>query len=111
MGPLASRSFAYRSWVEISLKQIVQNFLAVRDVVGPGVEVMPVVKADAYRHGAVEVSRALAVAGSRWLAASNEQEGDILRERGITTRILVLADVLPSELACLLDYNLTPVIH
>ncbi len=42
MGP-----FAYRSWVEISLKQIVENFRAVREVVGPDVEVMPVVKADA----------------------------------------------------------------
>jgi alanine racemase len=106
MGP-----FAYRSWVEISLKQIAGNFHAVRDVVGPNVEVMPVVKADAYRHGAVEVSRALAAAGARWLAVSNVEEGAILRDRGITTRILVMADFLPAERAGLLDYNLTPVIH
>jgi alanine racemase len=106
MGP-----FAYRSWVEISLKQIVANFRAVSDVVGPNVEVMPVVKADAYRHGAVEVSRALAAAGARWLAVSNVEEGAILRDRGITTRILVMADFLPAERAGLLDYNLTPVIH
>jgi alanine racemase len=106
MGP-----FAFRSWVEISLKQIVQNFLAVRDVVGPGVEVMAVVKADAYRHGAVEVSRALSSAGARWLAVSNVEEGAILRDRGITTRILVMADFLPAERSGLLDYNLTPVIH
>ncbi len=106
MGP-----FAYRSWVEISLKQIVENFRAVRDVVGPDVEVMPVVKADAYRHGAVEVSRALEAAGARWLAVSNVEEGAILRDRGITTRILVMADFLPAERAGLLDYNLTPVIH
>jgi alanine racemase len=106
MGP-----FAYRSWVEISLKQIVDNFRAVCRVVGPAVEVMPVVKADAYRHGAVEVSRALAAAGARWLAVSNVEEGAILRDRGITTRILVMADFLPAERAGLLDYNLTPVIH
>ncbi|MGA2877447.1 MAG: alanine racemase [Bryobacteraceae bacterium] len=106
MGP-----FAYRSWVEISLKQIVENFRAVRDVVGPGVEVMPVVKADAYRHGAVEVSRALATAGARWLAVSNVEEGAILRDRGIATRILVMADFLPAERSGLLDYDLTPVIH
>lgn len=105
------RSFARRSWVEISLKQIVQNFRAVCDVVGAGVEVMPVVKADAYRHGAVEVSRALAAAGARWLAVSNVEEGVILRERGIATRILVMADFLPAERSGLLDYNLTPVIH
>jgi alanine racemase len=106
MGP-----FAFRSWVEISLKQIAANFRAVRDVVGPDVEVMPVVKADAYRHGAVEVSRALAAAGARWLAVSNVEEGAILRDRGIATRILVMADFLPAERAGLLDYNLTPVIH
>jgi alanine racemase len=106
MGP-----FAYRSWVEISLKQITANYRAVRDVVGPGVEVMPVVKADAYRHGAVEVSRALVAAGARWLAVSNVEEGVILREHGITTRILVMADFLPAERSGLLDYELTPVIH
>jgi alanine racemase len=106
MGP-----FAFRSWVEISLKQIAENFRAVLKVVGPEVEVMPVVKADAYRHGAVEVSRALAAAGARWLAVSNVEEGAILRDRGITTRILVMADFLAAERAGLLEYNLTPVLH
>ena len=106
MGP-----FAYRSWVEISLQQIAANFQAVRDVVGGDVEVMPVVKADAYRHGAVEVSRALMKAGARWLAVSNVEEGAILRDRGIGARILVMADFLPAERTGLFDYNLTPVIH
>ncbi len=106
MGP-----FAYRSWVEISLKQIAENFQAIRDVVGDGVEVMPVVKADAYRHGAIQVSRRLTGAGARWLAVSNVEEGVILRENGITARILVMADFLPDERAGLLDYKLTPVIH
>ncbi len=102
---------AYRSWVEISLKQIADNFNAVRTVVGPDVEVMPVVKADAYRHGAVEVSQRLIAEGARWLAVSNVDEGAILREHGITSRILVMADFLPVERARLLDCNLTPVIH
>jgi alanine racemase len=102
---------AFRSWVEISLKQIAANYQAIRDVVGPGVEVMPVVKADAYRHGAIEVSHTLASVGARWLAVSNVEEGVILRENGITARILVMADFLPDERAGLLDYNLTPVIH
>ena len=111
MGAFPYQSFARRSWVEISLKQIAANFRAVRDVVGPGVEVMPVVKADAYRHGAVEVSRTLAEAGARWLAVSNVEEGAILRDRGITGRILVMADFLPAERAGLVDFDLTPVIH
>jgi alanine racemase len=102
---------AFRSWVEISLQQIAANFQAIREVVGPGVEVMPVVKADAYRHGAIEVSRRLTSDGARWLAVSNVEEGVILRESGVTARILVMADFLPAERQSLLDFNLTPVIH
>ena len=48
-----------RSWVEVSLGRIRENFRAVRSLVGTGADVMPVVKADAYRHGAIEVSRVL----------------------------------------------------
>jgi len=102
---------AFRSWVEISLTQIAANFQAIRQLVGPDVEVMPVVKADAYRHGAVEVSRTLTSVGARWLAVSNVEEGVILRENGIAARILVMADFLPSERPSLLHHNLTPVIH
>jgi len=75
------------------------------------VEVMPVVKADAYRHGAVEVSGRLIAEGARWLAVSSVEEGAALRDAGIDARILVMADFLPAERAGLLDYRLTPVIH
>lgn len=102
---------AYRSWVEVSRQQIADNFQAVRQVVGESVEVMPVVKADAYRHGAVEVSRVLEREGTHWLAVSSVEEGVALREAGIHTRILVMADFLPSEREALLHYELTPAIH
>lgn len=100
-----------RSWVEISRGQIAANFEAVRSLVGVGVEVMPVVKADAYRHGAVEVSRTLIRQGARWLAVSNTDEGIALRDGGIAARILVMADFLPFTREAMLDYDLTPVIH
>jgi alanine racemase len=101
----------YRSWVEVSRAQIGANFDAIRQTVGANVEVMPVVKADAYRHGAVEVSRVLEERGARWLAVSNTDEGVALRDAGIRTRILVMADFLPFTREALLSYNLTPVIH
>ena len=101
----------YRSWVEVSRAQIAANFQAIRQVVGNSVEVMPVVKADAYRHGAVEVSRVLEEQGARWLAVSNTEEGVALRDAGIRARILVMADFLPFTREALLAYNLTPVIH
>src|SRR3954467_14694743 len=101
----------YRSWVEISRAQISENFAAIRQAVGPDTQVMPVVKADAYRHGAVEVSRILEADGARWLAVSNTEEGVVLREAGIKARILVMADFLPFTRGAMLAHNLTPVIH
>jgi alanine racemase len=101
----------YRSWVEVSRERIAENFRAVRDTVGQEVEVMPVVKADAYRHGAEEVSRVLEVAGAKWLAVSSVEEGVSLRQSGIGTRILVMADFLPCEREALIDNRLTPAIH
>ena len=85
----------YRSWVEVSRRQLGDNFTAIQKLVGPGVEVMPGVKADAYRHGAVEVSRVLVQRGAKWLAVSNTEEGVTLRDAGIRARILVMADFLP----------------
>lgn len=101
----------YRSWVEVSRAQIARNFLSIRHAVGNDVEVMPVVKADAYRHGAVEVSKTLEASGARWLAVSNTDEGVALRDAGINTRILLMADFLPFTREAMLAHNLTPVIH
>ena len=101
----------YRSWVEVSRPQIAANYQAIRRVVGPETEIMPVVKADAYRHGAVEVSRTLEQQGARWLAVSNTDEGIALREAGIHARILVMADFLPFTREAMLAHRLTPVVH
>jgi len=100
-----------RSWVEVSRTRIRENYRAVRALVGQTAEVMPVVKADAYRHGAIEISRVLESEGVRWLAVSNVDEGVALRSAGIGTRILVMADFLPEERGALETFRLTPVIH
>src|SRR4051794_13807502 len=101
----------YRSWVEVSRQQIGDNFDAIKNVVGAAVDVMPVVKADAYRHGAVEVSKVLEQRGATWLAVSSTEEGVALRDAGIRARILVMADFLPFTREAMLAYELTPVIH
>jgi alanine racemase len=105
------KALPYRSWVEVSRPQIAANFRAIQRVVGKSVEIMPVVKADAYRHGAIEVSRTLEQQGARWLAVSNTEEGVALREAGISARILVMADFLPFTREAMLAHHLTPVIH
>ena len=100
-----------RSWIEVSRRRIRENFRAVRALVGAHAEIMPVVKADAYGHGAVEVSRVLESEGAGWLAVASIEEGVALRDAGIAARILVMADFLPADRPALEQYRLTPVVH
>ena len=102
----------FRSYVLVSRDQIARNFRNVRSVVGPNVEVLGVVKADAYGHGALEVSRVLVAEGARWLAVSSVDEGITLRSGGIRgPRILVMGGFLPYEAQALLEFDLTPAVH
>lgn len=101
----------YRSYALISRERIARNYRAVCAAVGSGVDVLGVVKADAYGHGAVEVARVLEAEGARWLAVSSVEEGVALREGGIQARILVMGGFLPQECEALLEYRLTPAVH
>jgi alanine racemase len=101
----------YRSYVLVSLGQIARNYRNVCAAVGAGVEVMAVVKADAYGHGALAVSRRLVREGAKWLAVSSVDEGVALRLAGIPARILVMAGFLPQEREAVVEYDLTPTAH
>jgi alanine racemase len=101
----------YRSYVLISRDRLAANYREVRRAVGPGIEVLAVVKADAYGHGAVEVARVLAAEGANWLGVSSVDEGVTLRCAGIQSRILVMAGFLKCEGAALVEYDLTPAVH
>lgn len=109
---MESVSAPYRSYALVSREQIARNYRNVRSVVGPGVEVAGVVKADAYGHGMLEVSRVLTAEGAKHLAVSSVEEGALLREAGIHgTRILVMGGFLPYEGKALVEYDLTPAVH
>ena len=109
---MGSVSAPYRSYVLVSRGEIARNYRNVRSAVGPGVEVAGVVKADAYGHGALEVSRVLEREGARWLAVSSVDEGVALRQGGIrASRILVMGGFLPYEADALVEHGLTPAVH
>src|SRR5438094_5856606 len=105
-------SAPFRSYVLVSREQIARNYRNVCSVVGPGVTVAGVVKADAYGHGSLEVSRILVAEGAKWLAVSSVDEGVQLRAGGIhKPRILVMGGFLPHEAEALVEFNLTPAVH
>ena len=86
------------AWLEIDLDAIVSNVRLLRSTLPPGVRLEPVVKADAYGHGAVAVSRALVVDGSSSLSVATFDEALELRQAGVEVPILVLFPI-PAELA------------
>lgn len=102
---------ASRCYVEISRSRIAANYRAVRDAIGPGTQIIGVVKANAYGHGAVEVASVLVAEGANWLAVSSVEEGIVLRRAGINCRILVMAGVMHWEHEAMREYRLTPVVH
>jgi alanine racemase len=96
----------------VSREQIARNVRNVRSVVGPHVEVVGVVKADAYGHGALEVCRVLLAEGVKWLAVSSVDEGVQLRGGGIhAARILVMGGFLSYEGDAVVEFDLTPAVH
>lgn len=95
------------AWV--NLDRIRENFKALRSHAGARA-VIPVLKANAYGHGAVEVARALDPLGVTMFGVAYVDEGVALRRAGITTPILVLTGFAPAEIDALLKFGLTPVI-
>lgn len=103
----------HRTYAEISLSQLAANYHCIESTLPTGTRMMPVVKANAYGHGAVEVARKLVECGAKWLAVSCTEEGVELRESGILppVRIVVTAGILPLEWSTVLEHSLTPVLH
>lgn len=96
-----------RTWAEIDLDALENNYHKLREHVGEDVKFLGVVKADAYGHGAVMVSRKLQEMGADYLAVSSIDEAMELRLNGITMPILILGHTPKEQVPRLLKYNIT----
>ncbi|SFL50445.1 alanine racemase [Salibacterium qingdaonense] len=89
---------SYRdTWAEINLENIKYNVDEVTKLFNQPMNVMAVVKADGYGHGAVESAEAAIEAGARFLGTALLEEALELREAGIETPILVLGRINPED--------------
>ncbi len=86
-----------RTWAEISLDHLEHNYTVLRQNVPEGTRFLGVVKADAYGHGAVPVSRELERLGAEFFAVSNVEEALQLRRGGISRPILILGYTPPQH--------------
>lgn len=93
---------------EISLSAIAQNLYTVRGIV-KNRSVIAVVKADAYGHGAAEVSKRLVKEGVPYLAVAYTGEAEELRNSGVNAPLIVLFD--RGDVRDYFDFNLIPVVY
>lgn len=96
-----------RAWVEIDLEAIAHNVREIKRVTGNKVEMMGVVKADAYGHGVSEVVRTLLDNGVTQLAVSMLDEAIQIRKMGIDVPVLVLSYTDPVRSEEIVFYNVT----
>jgi alanine racemase len=99
------------TWAEINLDALTANFHLVKKQVGPDVNVMAVVKANAYGHGAVECARRLEREGANWFGVALPEEGIELRAAGITRPVLCLAGFWAGQAELCLRHGLVPVVY
>ena len=100
-----------RAWVEVSGPAITANVRALRRSMDPGCQLMAVVKADGYGHGAVPVARAAAAGGASCFGVATLGEGLELRQAGVQEPVLVLGNLIqPEELRNCLQAQLMPTV-
>lgn len=104
-----SRSAHHPATAWVDLDRIRSNFKALRNHAGPRA-VIPVLKANAYGHGAVTVARALEPLGVAMFAVAYVDEAISMRRAGVVSPILVLTGFAPRQLGDIFRFHLTPVI-
>jgi alanine racemase len=104
--PTIATNFGVRStFVEVNLSQLSRNLQAIREKVAPA-KIMIVVKANAYGHGLMEVSKYLDPQVDT-IGVAVLEEGILLREIGVQTPILVLGGIWGNQIPAYIENDLT----
>jgi alanine racemase len=98
------------TWAEISLPALTHNYAEIKQSLRSSAQLMAVLKADAYGHGAIECARALESIRAEWFGVAMVEEGIILREAGISRPILCLGGFWQGQAIDVIRYDLTPVV-
>jgi alanine racemase len=96
-----------RAWVDVSTRAFQQNFLRIREAVGEGVRIIPMVKANAYGLGLAGAVEALEPLGPWGYGVASVEEGVELRELGISRPLLVLSPLPPDSYPAAVDAELS----
>lgn len=100
-----------RTWAEISLDNLEHNYHAIKNHIPSDCRFLGVVKADAYGHGALPLSHALAELGAAYLAVANLEEAMQLRHGAVCAPLLILGYTPPEFAGTLAELNITQEVH
>jgi alanine racemase len=100
----------HRAWIEVDHAAIRANLAVIREAAS-GAQVIGVVKANAYGHGAVAVARTLVAAGVERLAVATIDEGAELRAAGVEGPLLLLWGIGPQDAAAVVEHALEPIVY
>src|SRR5881396_3985364 len=92
--------------VEVDLDVLAENYRAIAAHVAPA-RVMPILKANAYGHGLVEVGRVVERLGAPYIGVAYLEEGLRLRQHGVRLPVLVLGGILGSQIPRFLEHDIT----
>jgi alanine racemase len=97
-------------WVEIRTQSLQHNYRFLQSLAPPDVELLAIVKADAYGHSLAICAPAFVSAGARSIAVTSVEEGVAARALCPNTRIIVLAGIFPGQGAAIVEHGLTAVV-
>ncbi|NWQ44510.1 alanine racemase [Bacillus sp. EB106-08-02-XG196] len=105
---MTEQGYFYRdTWAEVDLDYILSNVTSVKKLLPPKVEIIAVVKANAYGHGDLKVAESALKAGATYLAVAFMDEAIALRNKGVLAPILVLGATRPEDAALAVKFNIT----
>lgn len=98
------------AWAEINLTNLDYNIKNIRAKVGADKEIIGVIKADAYGHGAGMCANVLRANGVKTFAIATLQEAIVLRQAGATEEIIMLGLTPDMYADTIVEYDITPVV-
>jgi len=105
------KEIGYRpTWAEVDLNNLADNLRKVSAGLSPKTRVLVTVKADAYGHGLIPVSKKLSGLGVDFLGVASIDEGIKLRQAGINIPVLILGVVLSKDISPIAKFGLTPTV-
>jgi alanine racemase len=107
---VTSISTVLPTYATVNLAALAHNLTCIKRYLSPDCEVMAIVKANAYGHGAEETARALARLGIGRFAVASVDEGIALRQAGVSASIVVLGALFEEQVLDLVAHKLTPVV-